>query len=180
MRITAGRLHGRELRLPPMPGVRPTPAKVRQALFNILGDISGWRLLDLFAGSGLMALEAVSRGAAQVISIERSRRVFRHLQQVRAAWQLDGCWRLHMGEVRAALPRFHGQTFDLVFADPPYDRGCAARIPAWLDAAGVGCRLLVIEESARARPQWPRNWEAQLPRRYGDTCLHLLRRRESP
>lgn len=175
MRITAGCFRGRELKLPPAAGVRPTPAKVRQALFNIVGDVRGWHVLDLFAGSGLVALEAISRGAAHVTSIERSRRVCRHLEHIRKTWQLSERWQVHLGEVHAALSHFAGRHFDLVFADPPYGQGYAASTPAWLDDAGMSCRILIVEESVRVQPRWPEGWMAQPPRRYGDTCLHVLR-----
>lgn len=179
MRITAGSLRGRQVKLPKVDGVRPTPAKVRQALFNILGDVTGWRVLDLFAGSGLMAMEAISRGAAQVVSIERNRRVCRHLQQVRKAWQLAERWQVMMGEVHGLLAQLAGAHFDLVFADPPYARGFAASIPARLDECGITCDVLVIEEAARAAPSWPPGWTAVTPRRYGDTCLYILHPEEA-
>ncbi len=73
MRITAGAMRGRVITVPNVPGLRPTPSKVRQALFNILGSVDGFRILDLFAGSGIMALEALSRGAASATSIEQDR-----------------------------------------------------------------------------------------------------------
>ncbi|HKJ83570.1 MAG TPA: 16S rRNA (guanine(966)-N(2))-methyltransferase RsmD [Mariprofundaceae bacterium] len=175
-RITAGSFRGRILRVPDAAGLRPTPAKVRQAMFNILGDIEGARVLDLFSGSGLMALEALSRGASGVVSVERQRRTVGHLQQVRSDWGLDSRWHIMAGEAFAVLERLRGEQFDLIFADPPYDKGYAERIPEKLDETGIDCRRLVIEESARVTPAWPESWTAESPRRYGDTCLHFLHR----
>jgi len=174
VRITAGRLRGRHLSVPGITGVRPTPSKVRQALFNILGSLEGASVLDLFSGSGLMALEAISRGAATVISVESNRRVIRHLQGVRERWALEDCWQLLCGDVQGMLPRLAERHFDLVFADPPYAQGISECIPRWLDESRVSCAQLVIEESARVDPQWPSGWTELQSRRYGDTCLYFL------
>lgn len=174
-RITAGSLRGRTLRVPDAADLRPTPAKVRQAMFNILGNIEGDRVLDLFSGSGLMALEALSRGASEVVSVERQRPVVQQLQKVREEWGLEECWRIMAGEVFSVLERLRGEQFDLIFADPPYAKGFAEKLPQRLSDAGIGCRRLVIEESARVSPIWPQGWTADPPRRYGDTSLHFLR-----
>jgi len=137
-------------------------------------------VLDLFAGSGLMALETISRGAASVISVESNRRVIRHQQGVREQWALEDCWQLLCGDVRATLPRLAGQHFDLVFADPPYAQGISECLPRWLDESRVSCAQLVIEESARVDPQWSPNWTELQSRRYGDTCLHFLEHQIKP
>jgi len=174
MRITAGSFRGRNLHIPDIAGLRPTPARVRQALFNILGDVEGWSVLDLFSGSGMMALESLSRGARNAISIEQHHRAFECLQRIRHEWLLAARWRILRGSLPAMLSRVEGQHFDLVFADPPYERGMAEQIPAWLDAHHVSCRHLIIEESARMQPRWPAGWTAAQSRRYGDTCLYFL------
>jgi|AMFO01.1.fsa_nt_gi RNA methyltransferase, RsmD family len=179
MRITGGRFRGRNLGFPKGAGIRPTPSRVRQALFNILGDIEGRTMLDLFSGSGLMALEALSRGAAAVLSIERSPRAIRHLREIRSRWHLEERWRIEAGGVRALLPRIYGRRFDVIFADPPYGRDVSVRIPAWLDAAAITCGSLVIEESSRSRPSWPPGWTVVREKRYGDTCLYFLCRTDA-
>ncbi|MDX8410461.1 MAG: 16S rRNA (guanine(966)-N(2))-methyltransferase RsmD [Mariprofundaceae bacterium] len=176
VRITSGSLRGRLLPIPQIRGLRPTPAKVRQAMFNIIGPVNGVRVLDLFAGSGLMALEAISRGAAHVTSIDRHRRATGHLLQVRDQWHVSEHWKIITGEAHAILGRMAGERFDIVFADPPYEQGFSEKIPAWLDEFGIGCSSLVIEESARVNPDWPEGWTVAPPRRYGDTCLHFLER----
>jgi len=174
MRITAGRFRGHNLPAPKHAGVRPTPSKVRQALFNILGNIEGAFVLDLFSGSGLMALEALSRGAAAVISVEKSKRIFKHLQDVQHDWGIQDEWQLLCGDVQGTLPHLTGRHFDLVFADPPYAQGISEHIPCWLDDARISCTQLVIEESARVDPTWPSGWTQLQFRRYGDTCLYFL------
>ncbi|MDQ6959080.1 MAG: 16S rRNA (guanine(966)-N(2))-methyltransferase RsmD [Mariprofundaceae bacterium] len=174
MRITAGRFRGRNLPIPKHAGVRPTPSKVRQALFNILGNIEGACVLDLFSGSGLMALEALSRGAVAITSVEKNRRIFTHLQNIRGNWEIQDEWQLLHGDVQGTLPRLAGRHFDLVFADPPYAQGISEYIPCWLDDAHISCRQLVIEESARVDLLWPSGWTQAQLRRYGDTCLYFL------
>ena len=173
MRITAGTLRGRRLPSPAHAAVRPTPSRVREALFNILGDIDGWQVLDLFAGSGLMALEAISRGATAV-SVEQAADSCRSMQGIREDWGIGEAWRIVTGSLPAALSALHGQAFDLVYADPPYAQGIAEQIPAWLDAQGIVAARLVIEEAASVSPAWPPGWTPATPRRYGETCLHFL------
>jgi len=174
MRITAGHLRGRKVVVPDIPGVRPTPSKVRQALFNILGRIDDFAVLDLFSGSGLMAVEALSRGAASVTSIEKDRRVVGRLNAMRGEFALTDAWRIICGDARAELGRLKGNRFDLVFADPPYAAGISEQIPGWLDGAGVACDRLIIEEDSALSPQWPAGWTVRQARRYGGTCLYFL------
>jgi len=174
VRITAGHLRGRIITVPDIPGVRPTPSKVRQALFNILGDLHGCDMLELFYGSGLMAVEALSRGAASVTSIEMDRRIVGGLAAMRRDLDLEDQWHLICGDARKSPGRLKGRHFDVVFADPPYGKGISDQIPAWLDAAGVSCGQLVIEEESRAEPVWPAGWTEMQARRYGGTCLHFL------
>lgn len=174
MRITAGKLRGRKVAVPEFPDVRPTPAKVRQALFNILGSLEGVVVLELFSGSGLMAIEALSRGAVSVISVEKNRGIVSQLQKTRSLLGLEDDWQLLCGDVQSLLPRVSNQHFNLIFADPPYDAGFSTRIPAWLDEENISCNQLVIEEAACVEPIWPQGWTASQSRRYGETCLHFL------
>ncbi len=174
MRITAGKLRGRNVVVPEFPDVRPTPAKVRQALFNILGPLENVVMLDLFSGSGLMALEALSRGATSVISIDKNRHIVKHLQAIRSSLQLESDWSLMCGDVQHILPQLGNRRFSLIFADPPYAAGISQLLPTWLDAAGISCAQLVIEETSRIHPVWPAGWTASQSRRYGETCLHFL------
>ena len=173
MRITAGFLRGRRLASPSQADVRPTPSKVREALFNILGDVDGWRVLDLFAGSGLMSLEAISRGAA-VTCIEQGGANRRAMQAIRDEWRLSEHWQIIAGHLPEALSALSGQSFDLVYADPPYEAGGRSEEHTWLDAHGIRTARLVIEEAAHVHPAWPGGWTCARSRRYGGTCLHFL------
>ncbi len=173
MRITAGIHRGRVLNVPDLPGLRPTPSKVREALFNILGDIDGVALLDLFAGSGIMAIEALSRGAASAISIEQNGTAVQCMKELRTKINVEN-WQIVKGRLPGALEQMSGRYFDLIFADPPYEQGIAEQIPAWLDQTGIGCGHLVTEESSKVTPAWPASWTLLQSRRYGDTTLHFL------
>ena len=173
MRVTAGNLRGRILNVPVLPGLRPTPSRVREALFNILGDIDGWKILDLFSGTGIMAIEALSRGAISASSIEQSGKACQLMKNSQEQFSLNS-WEITKGTLPAALNRLTGSSFDLVFADPPYDQGIGETVPQWLDENRIGCHQLVIEESSRANPVWPADWTATRSRRYGDTTLHFL------
>ncbi|RMH60957.1 MAG: 16S rRNA (guanine(966)-N(2))-methyltransferase RsmD [Zetaproteobacteria bacterium] len=178
MRVTAGTLRGRVLRVPRVAGLRPTPARAREAMFNILGDMRERSMLDLFAGSGIMALEAISRGALRVVSVEATQGAVRRMRAIQREWGVrDDRWHVLRGRVEQVLGgQLGGMHFDLVFADPPYAQGFAARLPTLLDQAMLSCEWLVIEESSRIQPAWPAAWHCDSTRRYGDTSLHFLKR----
>lgn len=175
MRITAGDLRGRRVHVPDVAGLRPTPAKVRQALFNILGSVDELRMLDLFSGSGVMALEALSRGAASACSIEQNRRLCRDMEQRREQWRINSAnWQIQATTVEKGLMTLAGHHFDLIFADPPYQQGFTEKIPQLLDLHEIGCDQLVMEESGKVTPHWPAGWRCHQSRPYGDTILHFL------
>jgi len=117
LRITAGTLRGRRVAVPPAE-IRPTSERARQAYFNIVAErIGGAHFLDLFAGSGVFALEAVSRGAASATAVERDRRAAAAIANLAKAWSVPVS--VVGEEAIAAIPRL-GDVFDLVYADPPY------------------------------------------------------------
>jgi 16S rRNA (guanine966-N2)-methyltransferase len=127
VRIIGGQYRRRLLDFPNADGLRPTPDRVRETLFNWLGqDLPGWTCLDLFAGSGALGFEAASRGAARVIMIERDAKAIRALENNRAtlgASQLD----ILRADALAWLAN-NRETFDLIFIDPPFDSGLAAKV----------------------------------------------------
>jgi len=178
MRITAGEFRSRTLNVPDIEGLRPTSSRVREALFNILGDIEGWKILDLFSGSGVMAIEALSRGAKQAVSIEQHKKACRHLHLLAEKFHIQEHWIIQHGTLPNTLSSIKGQHFDWIFADPPYDIGMAECIPLWLQQQNITTSSLVIEESVRAKPVWPQDWHVS-SRRYGDTNLHFLQQEES-
>lgn len=130
MRISAGEHRGRRLQSPKGTKTRPTSDLLRQALFNILGArIQGARVLDLFAGTGAIGLEAVSRGAASATFVEADRRAVASLQANLAALNLTKRARVVVADILPALTRLQaaGGTFDCIFLDPPYASDLATR-----------------------------------------------------
>ena len=118
MRIVAGEFRGRRLTAPRGMRTRPTADRVREALFSMLGDVSGARVLDLYAGSGALGIEALSRGAESAVFVERDPRAVAAIERNLAAIGLEE--RVVRGDALRFLARDEG-TFDLVFCDPPYD-----------------------------------------------------------
>jgi 16S rRNA (guanine966-N2)-methyltransferase len=127
VRIIGGQYRRRLLDFPDADGLRPTPDRVRETLFNWLGqDLPGWTCLDLFSGSGALGFEAASRGAARVVMIERDAKAIRALEANRAtlgASQLD----ILRADALAWLAT-NRETFDLIFIDPPFDSGLAVAV----------------------------------------------------
>lgn len=158
MRVIAGAAKGRRLRVPKRKGVRPTSEYLREALFDILGtSVHGVRFLDLYAGSGAVGIEALSRGAAAVVFVEQDPAC---LQALRANLEMTGLQqrRVVAGDVLRGLPRLfrRGERFDIIFLDPPYGTGLAKRT---LDALASGELLrprgvVIVEHFAKeALPQ---------------------------
>ncbi len=173
LRIAGGCLKGR--RLPVANGVRPSGARLREALFSIWQPrVQGCRFLDLFAGSGAVGLEAISRGAAEAVLVEASARTFQILQQSARA-----CAPTRARPVRARLPagldRLPEERFGLIFADPPYafeQFGELLRRSAPRLAPGGE---MAIEHSCRQPLDEPaRPWTRRRQRRYGDSCLSFF------
>ena len=121
IRIIAGQWRRTPIKVLDKPGLRPTPDRVRETLFNWLGqDLSGWRCLDAFAGTGALGLEAASRGAAQVIALEHDAELVRLLQQQAERLKADRV-QVQRCDAVAAMQGLTAGAFDLVFLDPPFD-----------------------------------------------------------
>lgn len=137
LRIVAGRLRGRRLRVPPDASMRPTSEIVREALFNILGqDLTGFDVLDLYAGSGALGFEALSRGARRVVFVEADPRAAQALRTSAADLGLEREARLVVGRVENVLDRARlGGPFNVILADPPYDRTGEAALVETVDAS---------------------------------------------
>jgi len=180
MRIIAGWLKGRRLEAPKWEGLRPTSDKLRETLFNILAPrVAGARLVDGYAGTGAVGIEAMSRGAASVVFVERDRRAAALLESNLARCGLaDGCAIIRAGFLEAARRTLPPASFDLVLLDPPYDE---ADLPAVVAAAAPlvdGDGLLVLEH-ARRRPS-PDDAADLIRARVvpsGDSALSIYQRR---
>jgi 16S rRNA (guanine966-N2)-methyltransferase len=183
MRIVGGTLKGSRLAAPASDRVRPTSDRTREAVFNILAhgidgfDIEGARVLDLFAGTGALGLEALSRGARSCLFVEdhaESRALIRRNVETLA---LTGVTRIFRRDAARLGPAERMGPFDLVFADPPYGKGLAeralvsAREGGWLVPGAV----VVVEESADAELIAPEGFAEIDRRRYGDTQVVFLR-----
>ena len=176
MRVIAGSYKGRRLVAPPGTATRPTSDRVREALFSILGDVGGLRVLDLYAGSGALGIEALSRGAAEAVFVESGRRaaaaIAANLEAVG-----DPPATIETRDALAFLRRARGEAYDLVFADPPYSS--ATRLGERLSALLPGVlhqSSLTVTESDKRAPL-----ELALPlvdeRVYGDTRIAIHRGR---
>jgi 16S rRNA (guanine966-N2)-methyltransferase len=182
MRIVGGNLRGRVLAAPKTNAIRPTADRLREALFNILvhayGDpVSGARVLDLFAGTGALGIEAVSRGAAFVLFVDDGAEARAILRENVATLGLGGVTRIFRRDATKLGDAHPIEPFSLVFLDPPYGQGLAetaiasARAGGWLAPDA----LVVVEEAAKADFTAPAGFEELERRAYDDTALVMLR-----
>ena len=171
MRVIAGRYGGRRLTTPKGAATRPTADRVREALFSVLGDVTGMTVLDLFAGSGALGIEALSRGASSAVFVERAAPALAALRANLGALGAEA--EVHRGDARAFVRNASaaGRTYDLVFVDPPYRD--AERLGGELDLATViAPRGRLVVESDRRQPL-PVELPVTFERRYGDTLIRI-------
>ena len=167
VRIIGGRWRGTRLAVADAPGLRPTSDRARETLFNWLQPkLPGARVLDLFAGSGALGLEALSRGAREALLVERDPRLVESLRDVVARLQAGGQAQVVRADALAWLDApLHGR-FDLVFLDPPFDAGLwpevLARLPPWLSAEAWLYVEMPLAAAVPPGPEW-------LPHREGST-----------
>lgn len=183
MRVVAGRLRGRALVAPGGRSTRPTSDRVRQAMFDVLAhgidgfDLDGARVLDLFAGSGALGIEALSRGAAHALLVDDGAEARAAIRTNLEALGLNGVARIFRRDATRLGEAGTAGRFDLVLIDPPYGRGlgetalAAVLAGSWLAPGAV----LVLEEAAEAEPVLPAGFELIDRRRHGDTQLLFLR-----
>jgi 16S rRNA (guanine966-N2)-methyltransferase len=159
--------------------VRPTSDRVREAIFGILGDrVAGAKVLDLFAGTGAMAIEALSRGASEAVLVESSAQAVLVLKANLAAVGAERASCLSM-DYRKAIRQLaaRGETFTLAFLDPPYGRRLVEGAAAALAGGGLlRPGAVVVAESAAREPREPvpEGWVAETDRRYGDTRITMF------
>jgi 16S rRNA (guanine966-N2)-methyltransferase len=177
MRVTGGSLRSRRVHAPRGRAVRPTPGRVREALFSILGErIVGARVLDLFAGSGALGFEALSRGAAHVTFVERHRPTADAIAQ--SARTFDASERVEVIPLPAErVARALAQCYDVVFVDPPYAQGVpAAALRALGDAGALDENTTVVyEHPGRAAVPEAAGFVVTRTERYGDVALSFMR-----
>ncbi|MES2719255.1 MAG: 16S rRNA (guanine(966)-N(2))-methyltransferase RsmD [Pseudomonadota bacterium] len=177
VRLIGGALKRSKLPVADRPGLRPTPDRVRETLFNWLGqDLAGWRVLDAFAGSGALGFEAASRGAAEVLLLEADATLVRSLQASQARLKAQAL-RVEQADALAWMGACPPARFDLVLLDPPFDAGLQA--PALAAAApllALGGLLYLESPAALAAPELPREFALSRQGRAGAVHYHLLRR----
>ena len=178
-RIVSGTLGGRTIPGPPGKGTRPTSDKVREALFSRL---EGWdalvdaRVLDLYAGTGALAFEALSRGAAEAVLVELHGPTAKQLRRTAAELGLADRTEIRTGKAAAAAGQLDGRGATLVFLDPPYDVSTESleQLLLTLRPALTDDALVVIERSSRTRPiDWPPGWADDGGKSYGETVLQF-------
>ncbi|HSI98255.1 MAG TPA: 16S rRNA (guanine(966)-N(2))-methyltransferase RsmD [Gaiellaceae bacterium] len=177
MRIVAGSRKGHRVDAPRGLVTRPTSDRVREAVFSIVGSVEGARVLDLFAGSGAMGLEALSRGAANCLFVERDRRACRVIEENLAKLRLSDGRVLCRDVMRALRDEVaRGRCHDLVLVDAPYEdwasheKGLAELLPAALEEGGVA----VVETAVHVEPQLP--LDLVTSRRYGSARITVFSR----
>ena len=178
MRITGGEMRGRRISSPPTRDVRPTPDAVRESLFNLLPPVSGQTFLDLYAGSGIVGLEALSRGAKCVVFVEKQAIIARKIKEQVAALGLENRSLVMTMSVDKGVATLSGreERYDVIFADQPYERD-------WISKTLHYCRqddlfaeggLLVLQRSVREKIEGMDSNQGFVcvdERRYGDTVL---------
>ena len=178
VRIIAGAWRGRRIHFPDMPALRPTPDRVRETLFNWLQhSVPDARVLDLFAGSGALGLEALSRGARQAVFVEQFPAAARALQEqlVRFGGAAKGRI-LEMGAAR--FLRTPGEPFDIAFLDPPFGTNALAEYIPLLDTGGwlkAGSLVYLENERPVGVPALPERWELLKSKSAGEVGYHLVR-----
>jgi 16S rRNA (guanine966-N2)-methyltransferase len=181
MRIVGGQFRGRTLATPRGAEIRPTSDRLRESLFNILihghGDpVTGARVLDLFAGTGALGLEAMSRGAAFALFVDEGSEARALIRENVATLGLGGATRIFRRDATKLGAAHPIEPFSLIFLDPPYGRGLAG--PALVSAREGGWlareALIVVEEAAGAAFAAPENFTEMERRRYDDTELVFL------
>ncbi|MBV9102779.1 MAG: 16S rRNA (guanine(966)-N(2))-methyltransferase RsmD [Candidatus Eremiobacteraeota bacterium] len=175
MRLSGGALRSRRVAVPRGAEIRPTPGRVREALFSIIGTrVNGARVLDVYAGTGIVGFEALSRGAAHVTFIEARQRTAAQIRALAAELGVsERVWVLAVSAERA--PALLHEPYDIVYADPPYARGLPAGLFARLRLRGViDTKTLVIYEHRAAAPMLPEGMRSLRLARYGDVALSFM------
>ena len=181
VRIIGGEWRGRKLHFPPSAGLRPTPDRVRETVFNWLQfELAGARCLDLFAGSGALGFEALSRGAGAVVFVERDPVAARAIGDMLARLRCDR-GRMEQVDALAWLERGPpaSKPFDIVFLDPPYAEAWLPVLAEKLERGGwlaPRAWLYLEDAAARGEPALPSSWTLHRSKRAGDVGYHLARR----
>ena len=177
VRIIAGQWRGTRLPVPDRPGLRPTSDRVRETLFNWLQPVlPGARVLDLFAGSGALGLEAASRGAAHVQLVEADGALAQSLADAAARLDAQGRVAVRRGDALAFLGEDAGEPWDIAFVDPPFAAGLWPAVLALLPARLAADAWMYVESPAGHAPQLPADWALHRESATRDVRYALYRR----
>lgn len=177
LRIIGGEFRRRQLPVLDIPGLRPTPDRVRETLFNWLGQqLDGQQVLDLFAGTGALGIEAVSRGAAWVDFVERDPQVSAQLTANLALLNITASG-VHINDAQAYLNR-PAKPYTLVFLDPPFHQQLAAPCCSALESSGwlTAEAMIYLETETSLTPEVPANWQLQRETQAGESTARLYQR----
>jgi 16S rRNA (guanine(966)-N(2))-methyltransferase RsmD len=182
MRIIAGAFRGRRLQSPKDKEIRPTIDRVREAVFSIIAaQVQGARALDLFAGTGAMGLEALSRGASFCIFVDQGAQALRLIRENIELCGAQEKSRLIQGTVSSVIKRLgaENEVFDLIFMDPPYGKGYLEEALELAESIAGGETLVIAEHHIKDEsPQVSGIWQKDRERRYGDTLISVYSRFE--
>ncbi|MDP2912458.1 MAG: 16S rRNA (guanine(966)-N(2))-methyltransferase RsmD [Candidatus Omnitrophota bacterium] len=180
MRVIGGEYRSRLIAMPKGAVIRPTQDKVRESIFNILQDVSGKMVLELFAGSGALGIEAISRGATHATFIDNNSKCIEAIKANLKSLAMDNCqYDILRADALRALPNIkkEGKNFDLVFMDPPYYKGTTKKCLILIDSYDILSRIgLVVVEHHRKDdlPLDLKTIKIEKVRRYGDTVITIF------
>ena len=178
LRIVAGKWRSRVLEIADVEGLRPTSERIRETLFNWLNpDIIGKRCLDLYAGTGALGLEALSRGAREVVFVERSRKAADSLRRNVATLEADGA-DVRNTDARDYLDAPDAGCFDVIFLDPPFADDAVAELCRLIDNKGLlasGGAVYLEQDRGQAEPRLPEGWTVHKQKTAGNVRYALVR-----
>jgi 16S rRNA (guanine966-N2)-methyltransferase len=179
LRIISGKWRGRKLSFPVLPGLRPTPDRIRETLFNWLAPhIHGARCLDLFAGSGALGLEALSRGASHVDFYDSAYPVIGHIKDCLTRFDTHAA-KVYLAEIPEQLPQTSTQAFNIIFLDPPFHQGLLEPCCHWLENHGwVAAKAMIYLECEATLPllNLPEQWQVHHSKKAGQVSYHLAQK----
>jgi 16S rRNA (guanine966-N2)-methyltransferase len=181
LRIIGGKWRGRKLDFADIPEIRPTPDRIRETVFNWLApDIRGAACLDLFAGSGALGFEALSRGAAKVVMVDRSRSVIFKLKEIAEMFEAEPTIDFYCAAMPDNLEKLAGNKFDIIFLDPPFRQGLIAATCAKLEQ--INCLAdnawiyIEAESELVVAEIIPANWQMLRNKKAGQVGYYLIKR----
>ncbi|MCX8110146.1 MAG: 16S rRNA (guanine(966)-N(2))-methyltransferase RsmD [Syntrophorhabdaceae bacterium] len=181
LKITGGIMKGRYIQLHEEADARYTSSKVRESIFNLLKDVTDKKILDLYAGSGILAIESLSRGALNAVMVEIDKKIANRLNENIKILNLDTRCSIMNMDVKDAIPLLYktDRLFDIIFIDPPYEKGFAGDTMRLLRSYAIYNRdtCFVIETSKREDINFieAEGWSLMKKKQYGDTVVSLFR-----